>query len=579
MTVRMTFPPFVTRAAIRIMLGGLVAAAAIAVAALVIERTQLGGDLAASRARLRAEVEGEFAALANRLDQAVRAVTLDVETLRRAERGDAGAQRQLFDQVAASAARTGVAVTIYGAANQPVAWLGRSENVPDARLSGPSSSFLSQSSQGLQLVRVEPILDPADPTNRIGAIVAETELPRIGSPSLQGSEFSIETSIVPVALRLQFEGASDAGPDAFVIRSTTDEPLAAVTVSDVDLQRARQRIRDRLLAAELALAGVLLLLLTGALLDWRRITKSALAATAITFSIALLLLGARAIFWVAIRKAGVAEFSLLPEAPWSRFASIAFASPLDFFLNALVVAGLVTLAVSSFEMWRAAHRPGIGAVIVDRPGRGALFYIVQLGAGLAVAALVMSYEWLLRTHVSQTPVDILRFALDRLDLTRLPVLVGLIALNAAVVGLAILLYRLAWSPWVFASRAGAWRVRGFRSLGVAVGDFLRRTRRRRSRAAVAVAAGRPVCGGGGVADASLRRARTQRLAGDAIAAVVSRCRAALAGAVSLARGRVGAGATAADRIALRAGSDEPAAGSSYQAPEGPDRDQSHRRAR
>ena len=27
-------------------------------------------------------------------------------------------------------------------------------------------------------------------------------------------------------------------------------------------------------------------------------------------------------------------------------------------------AGLVTLAVSSFEMWRAAHRPGIGAVIV-----------------------------------------------------------------------------------------------------------------------------------------------------------------------------------------------------------------------
>ena len=73
----------------------------------------------------------------------------------------------------------------------------------------------------------------------------------------------------------------------------------------------------------------------------------------------------------------------------------------------------------------------------------------------------MSYEWLLRTHVSQTPVDIVRFALDRLDLTRLPVLVGLIALNAAVVGLAILLYRLAWSPWVFASRAGAWRVRGF----------------------------------------------------------------------------------------------------------------------
>ena len=56
MTVRMTFPSFVTRAAKRIAFGGVVTAAAIAVAALVIERTALGGDLAASRARLQAEV-------------------------------------------------------------------------------------------------------------------------------------------------------------------------------------------------------------------------------------------------------------------------------------------------------------------------------------------------------------------------------------------------------------------------------------------------------------------------------------------------------------------------------------------
>ena len=204
-----------------------------------------------------------------------------------------------------------------------------------------------------------------------------------------------------------------------------------------------------------------MLLLAGPLLDWRRVTRSARAATALTISVAVLLIAARAVFWIAIRKAGLAEFSLLPSVPWTRFASMAFASPLDFFLNALVVAGLVTLAVSSFEMWRAARRPGIGVVIVDRPSRAALFYAVQLAAGLGVAALVMSYEWLLRTHVSQTPVEIVRFALDRLDPTRMQVIVGLIALNAAVVGLAILLYRLAWSPWVFPSRLGAWRVRGF----------------------------------------------------------------------------------------------------------------------
>ena len=58
-----------------------------------------------------------------------------------------------------------------------------------------------------------------------------------------------------------------------------------------------------------------------------------------------------------------------------------FASPLDFLLNALVIAGLVVLAVSSFTMWRAAHRPGIGVVVVDRPSPAALFYVVQLVAG------------------------------------------------------------------------------------------------------------------------------------------------------------------------------------------------------
>src|SRR5689334_17386058 len=114
MAVRMTFPSFVTRAVTRIALGGLVAAAAIAVAAVVIERTQLGGDLDASRVRLRAEVEGEFTALTNRVDTAVRSIKLDTEMVRRAERGDTAATRQLFDQVADSAQRNNVSVTIFG---------------------------------------------------------------------------------------------------------------------------------------------------------------------------------------------------------------------------------------------------------------------------------------------------------------------------------------------------------------------------------------------------------------------------------------------------------------------------------
>jgi signal transduction histidine kinase len=459
MTGRLAFPPFVTRAAVRLLSGGLVAAAAITVAAFVIERTQLGADLETSRTRLRAEVEGEFAVLTNRLDAAVRTVALDADSLRRAEQGEQAATRHLFDQAAVASRAPNVAVTIYGATNEPVAWTGRSERVPEDRLSGPASLFLGQSAQGLQLVRVQPVLDPEDPARHIGAVVAEAPLSGSGGAPLAGSEFSLETSIVPVALRRQFEGAAEA-PDAFVIRSASNEPLVAVMVSDDDLTRARQGIRDRWLAAELALAAVLILLFAGPLLDWRRFTASARAAVWLTLGIALLLIAARAVLWIAARKAGIAEPSLMPAAPWTPLAAITLASPVDFLLSGVTAAGLLVLAVSSFALWRSVHRPGIGVVIVDRPSIAVLYHATQLSAGVVVAALVFWYECVLRTHVSQTPVDILRFALDRWDPVHLSVAVGLVALNATVVGMAILLFRLACSPWVFPEQRLWFRLRG-----------------------------------------------------------------------------------------------------------------------
>ena len=454
------FPSFVTRAAARLAAGGLVAAAAIAVAAIVIERTQLGGDLEASRSRLRAEVEGEFAVLTARLDHSVRTVALDPDLLRRADQGDQNARRALFERLQAAVQLPGVAMSLYGATNEPVAWTGRSEEIPEERLSGPASLFLIQSTQGLQLVRVQPVPDPADSQRHIGAIVAEAPLPGSANAPLSGAQFQLETSIVPVWLRFQFEGLAETGGDAFVIRSATNEPLVAVTVSESDLAAARQRIRDRWFAAELTLLGLILLLLTGALLDWRRLTRTVRVAVLTTIGIVVLLLAARALFWIAARKAGLAEPSLIAVAPWSPVAAIGLASPLDFFLNGLTAAALLVLAVSSFALWRTAHRPGIGVVVVDRASIAALYYATQLAAGIAVTALVIWYEWLLRTHVSQTPVDILRFALDRWDPNRLLVIVGLVALNGAVVGLAMLLFRMAWSPWTFPEHRVWWRLRG-----------------------------------------------------------------------------------------------------------------------
>lgn len=461
MAVPMAFPSFIARSAQKLALGGAVAALAIWVAAEVVERTQLGPDPAASRARLQAEVSGQFAALGRRLDAAVTAVALDAETMRLAEQGDAVATRRLFDQAAAGvkASGNGVAITIYGARNQPLGWVGRSDDVPDARLTGSASQFLAQSTQGLQLVHVQPVVDPADPARHLGAIVAGAPLSPDGRAPMAGQDFSLETSIVPVSLRLQFEGAADAGPEAFIIRTPAGEPLAAVQRSDADLTASRQRIRDRRTAAEIALAAVLLLLFAGALLDWRRSTRSLPLAASLTLAMAVLILGARALLWIATRRVGLAEPALVPASLWSA-ASVLLASPVDFLLTGLAALAMMALATSTFTLWRVAHRPGLGVVVVDRPALAWCFLAVQVMAGAAVTALVVSYVAFLRTHVSQVTVDILRFAIEPRDWVRLLVVVGLLALNAAVIGTAVLSLRAASSPWVFAASPRAWRWRG-----------------------------------------------------------------------------------------------------------------------
>ena len=462
MVKRMAVPSFVARTALRLVAGGLLAAASIWIAGEVFERARLGSGLAASRDRLQTEVAEQFSELGGRLDLAVRTVSLDAGTVRLAERGDAAATRSLFDQATAGASATGntVAVTIFAANNQPVAWVGRSEDVPDARLSGPASLFLAQSTQGLQLVRVQPVVDPAEPSRHVGAIVAEVPLARDGQAPIAETEFALETSIVPVPLRLRFEGAADARPGAFIIRAPTGEPLAAVEVPDEALQGARARIRTQRLAAEFALAAVLLLLATGPLLDWRRVTRSLASAAGLTAAIVILLVAARAVLWVAVRRLDIASPSLTASASFTPWSALILASPIDFMLTSMLAAALLALGVSSFALWRSGHRRGVGVMLAETTSARALFLAVQFAAGSAVVGLLVWYESFLRTKISQAPVDMLRFAIDPWDWVRLQVVVGLLALNAAVIGLAVLLLLVARSPWAFPRSGRAWRLRG-----------------------------------------------------------------------------------------------------------------------
>ena len=458
----MAVPSFVARTARRLVAGGLLAAAAIWLGGEVLERVRLGADLAATRARLHAEVAEQFRELSARLDLTVRSISLDAAIVRLAERGDASATRTLFDQAAAGAAVSGnrVAVTIVAANNQPVAWVGRSEEVPDERLTGPASLFLLQSTQGLQLIRVQPVVDGAEASRHIGAIVAEASLARDGPSAAAEAAFSLETSIAPAPLRLQFEGAADAGPDAFIVRSPGGEPLAAVVVPDAVLHTARARVRGQRIAAQLALLAVLLLLTTGPLLDWRRATRSLLSAAGLTLAVAMLLVAARAVLWIAVRRVDLASASLTPAAPFTAWSALFLSSSVDFMLTSMLAAALLALGVSSFRLWRSAHRRGIGVLLVDGASSVALFLAVQLAAGATVIALLIWYESFLRGQVSQAPIDILRFAIDRSDWLRLQVVIGLLALNAAVIGLAVLVLLMARSPWAFPQSGRSWRVRG-----------------------------------------------------------------------------------------------------------------------
>ena len=458
----MAVPAFVGRTVSRLVVGAGLLAIAIWVAGWTVERGQFGSDPVASRARLEAEIRTQFALLGQRLDLAVRSVTATAETVRASERADAAATRALFDQVAASAdvAGTGgpIAVTIYGSHQQPVAWTGDAVDVPGDRLAGPAALFLAPSAQGLQLVRVQPLTEAENPRRHGSAVVAELPLSR-AAPGAAVSTFALETSLGSVTLRPQFEGAADAGPEAFLLRSPSGDPLAAITIPTGALVAARERIRDLRSATELALLAALALLLCGPLLDWRRGVRSLAAGTALALTVAALLIGARAVLWIAVRRADLATPSLTTTGSWAALPALMLASPVDFLLTSLLALGLVGLAHSAYSGWRTAHRPGLGVLAIDRPSIAALFGITQVAAGAVVTLVVVGYESFLRTHVSQAPVDMLRFALGPWDALRLQVVVGLTMLNAALVAGSVLVLRGAASPWVFPVAPSLWRLR------------------------------------------------------------------------------------------------------------------------
>jgi signal transduction histidine kinase len=456
----MAVPVLVAQTLRRLILSGIAIAALTWVVGWGLERERFGADLDSARARLEVEVAGQFASLGDRLERAIRGINVDPQAIRLAEQPDTAATRQLFDRVAAAAAAAGpgdVAITIYSSTNVPLAWNRGSVDVPDVRLSGPPALFLGPGARGLQLVRIEPLLDSSEARRHVGAIVATVPLSS-GEQAIGEPAFFLTTSIVPVTIRPGFEAESAVGPESFLVRTPWGEPLAVVGVSTDTLLEARWRFRERRVAVTLALLAVFSLLMTGPLLDWRRQSRPMWTAGRLTFGIVVLLLAARAFCWVALRRADMAVPGLTPTASWMPLLAIILASPVDFALTSLLCAALAGLAASTFSLWRVGRRAERGLVVLDRPARGVTFLLEQVAAGCVLAAIVTSYEFFLQVHVAQAPVDFLRFSLDPFDPIRLLVVAGLVALNLAVLSLSILVLRIALVSWAFPKSRTAWRL-------------------------------------------------------------------------------------------------------------------------
>ena len=241
----------------------------------------------------------------------VDAAAVDPAQLQMASQGEPAAEHQLFVQLTESASREGadVSATVHGTTALPVAWTGRPVEVPDLRLTGPEAVFLVPDAQGLRLVRVHPLNNPADPAQRAGTLVVQAPLAR-SDPGGQSGDYVLPTSLVSVTVRPRFQGGTDAAPDEFLIRASNGDVLASVSASPTALARARDSLRGRVQATLLALVAVILLLATGPLLDWRRVSRRNAVGVLASVLVAVLLIAA----WMLFR-AGISASGLLIGSP------------------------------------------------------------------------------------------------------------------------------------------------------------------------------------------------------------------------------------------------------------------------
>jgi signal transduction histidine kinase len=443
---------FVRRTLLRIGLGGMLAAAVVLAGGTVLRRAVLGADDRQAFAAIEAEVREVMAGMTLDLRELAQLPGVSPDLIRQAA-ADAAAAERLFaavDGAVSGYEPLDAALTVYAVDGRPLAWSGRPTELPRERLQADETWFIAPGALGLRLVYVTMV---AVDSERVGAIAAERPLSALAPGALRSREpqcavldvSCLPTRLGPVAIQLRWETTRTAGSDSFEVNAPSGEGLFTATVRPEDLALTRGRWTRAVNDLALLVAAIMLLLMTGPLLDWRSRARRPQVYLTATGLAALLLVAARAVLRAAspadwngaISPAGTTSLSpLLPGL---------LASPVDYTLTWLTALALVVLAFYTLESGRL--RAGRRGARVSVTGRIPLFLAAQLAAGGALAAVLLSYTRILSDTITGTTLDLVHFSLQPWDTGRAVLQAGLVVAHATVAVGGVLLLRAAMLGW------------------------------------------------------------------------------------------------------------------------------------
>jgi hypothetical protein len=331
---------------------GLLAAAVVAFGGMALERVRYGASDEEAIARVETEIQQRFNEAETYLATLAGRAAAETDLIRAAPRDPAAAAR-LFDALDAALpedqGHTGI--TVYDAADTPIAWAGRVADPPKA-LDEPASLILTVGALGPRLVRIQPVV--VTPGTRLGTVVAEQILEPIDRAPTLGARFILNTALAPVTLRVGVETTTQT-PAVFSITARDGTPLVEAEIAPSDLVEARARWRRTIASTVLGVIAVTLLLWAGLLVEMRRQAQTPRTSLAVAAGIVATLVLSRAVLAFATMQIDPPPVAL---------------ESIDLLLTSLVAVATVWLVIDLIERRRVARPPAPPPAGRAAPRRG-----------------------------------------------------------------------------------------------------------------------------------------------------------------------------------------------------------------